>query len=225
MSSEAVALLGPVVWCFFGDRDVVHVALAEAGGLDATALRSALELRDRAAAAVAHPRAQTADELMDHGSNAAFVGDAPLDSFRHELLGRGDAVEIEVILEIAVTAAAAHRADRSHAAVVLIAPPLIEDDLTRALVGPREEIPDHRRARANRERLGDVAGKPDPAIRDDRDVVRVGRTRTFHDRRDHRHTDAGDDARRADRAGAGADFHRIHAGGDRRLRTFGRWPL
>src|SRR5881628_66082 len=155
MSSEAVALLGPVVWCFFGDRDVVHVALAEAGGRDANQLRFALELRDRAAAAVAHPRAQTADELMDHGGDAAFVGDAPLNPFRHELLARGDAVEIEVVLEVPFAAAAAHRADRSHAAVVLIAPPLIEDDLARALVGPREEIPDHRRARANRERLGD----------------------------------------------------------------------
>src|SRR2546425_810111 len=93
MSSEAVALLGPVVRRFFRDGHVVHVALAEAGGRDANQLRFALELRDRAAAAVAHPRAQTADELMDHGSNAAFVGDAPLNPFRHELLARGDAVE------------------------------------------------------------------------------------------------------------------------------------
>ena len=35
--------------------------------------------------------------------------------------------------------------------------------------------------------------------------------RALHDRADHRHADAGDDARRADRAGADADLHRVDA--------------
>ena len=41
----------------------------------------------------------------------------------------------------------------------------------------------------------------------------------FADRGDHRHADAGDDARRADRAGADADLDRVDAGVDQR---FGR---
>ena len=48
--------------------------------------------------------------------------------------------------------------------------------------------------------------------------MRLGGARAFHDRGDHRHADARDDARRADRAGADTDFHRIHAGRDQRLR-------
>ena len=39
---------------------------------------------------------------------------------------------------------------------------------------------------------------------------------------DHRHADAGDDARRADRAGADADLHRVDARIDQRLGAFGR---
>ena len=49
----------------------------------------------------------------------------------------------------------------------------------------------------------------------------VGGARALHDRGDHRHADAGDDARRADRAGADADLHRVDAGVDQRLRALG----
>ena len=38
-----------------------------------------------------------------------------------------------------------------------------------------------------------------------------GGARALHDRGDHRHADAGDDARRADRAGADADLDRVDA--------------
>ena len=126
------------------------------------------------AAAVAHAGAQAADQLMDHRGDAAFVGDAPFDAFRHQLLAAPRAaVEVELVLEVAVAAAAAHRADRAHAAVLLEAAALVEDHLARALVGAGEQVADHRRARADGDRLGDVAGEADAAVGDDRDVVRA----------------------------------------------------
>ena len=68
------------------------------------------------------------------------MGDASLDAFRHELLPvLGIRVEIELVLEIAVAAAAAHGAERAHAAVLLEAAALEENQLARALVGPGEE--------------------------------------------------------------------------------------
>ncbi len=48
------------------------------------------------------------------------------------------------------------------------------------------------------------------------------RARARRDRRDHRHADAGDDARRADRSGADADLHRVDAAVDERDRGVGR---
>ena len=104
--------------------------------------------------------------------DAAFVGDAPLDAFGHELVGAAGRLEIELVLEVAIAAAAAHRADRPHAAVFLEAAALIQDQLARALVGAGEQVADHRRARADGDRLGDVAREADAAIGDDRDVVR-----------------------------------------------------
>src|SRR5205807_1712386 len=171
------------------DDLVVDVALAEAGQGDANELRVAPQLGQRRAAAVTHARAQTAHELVHHGRDAAFVSDPAFDAFRHELLGglRPRAVEVELVLKVPIAAAAAHRADRAHAAVLLEAASLIQNHLARALVGAREQIADHRRARADRERLGDVARVADAAVGDDRDVVRLGRPRALHDRGDHRH--------------------------------------
>ncbi len=77
-------------------------------------LRVALQRRDVAAAAVAHAGAQAADQLVDHGGDAALVRDAAFDALGHELLARfGAGVEVELVLEVAVAAAAAHRADAS----------------------------------------------------------------------------------------------------------------
>ena len=128
------------------------------------------------AAAVAHAGAQAADQLVHHRGDAAFVRDAPFDPFRHQLLACTPAgLEVELVLEVAVAAAAAHRADRPHAAVLLEAAALVQNQLARALVGARKQVADHRRARADGERLGDVAGEADAAVGDHRDVVALGR--------------------------------------------------
>src|SRR5260370_27121039 len=95
---------------------------------------------------------QTCALPIYHGRDAAFVSDAAFDAFRHELLGgvRREAVEVELVLKVPIAAAAAHRADRPHAAVLFEAASLIQNHLARALVGAREQIADHRRARADR---------------------------------------------------------------------------
>ena len=130
-SAEAFALLGAVIRRFLGDRDVVHVRFAEAGGRDANQLGLALQLGDRRAAAVAHAGAQAADQLVDHRGDAAFVRDASFRCLPARSFVARPAFEVELVLEVAVAAAAAHRADRAHAAVVLVAAPLVENDLAR----------------------------------------------------------------------------------------------
>src|SRR5262249_15381380 len=148
--------LDPIIRCFLRDDDVVHVAFSHAGRRDANERRLALERRHVLAAAIAHPRAKTTDELVDHRLNAALVRDAALDALRHELLAAvATALEVVLVLEVPVAAAGAHRANRAHAAVFLEAPALEQDDLTRALVRAREETADHRRAGADGQRLHD----------------------------------------------------------------------
>src|SRR5512145_1197430 len=99
------ALFDSIVWRFFRDDHVMHVAFAEAGGADADQARLALKGRNIGAAAVAHARAQATVELVDHRRDAAFVRDPAFDAFRHELFsGLRVRVEIELVLEITVAA-------------------------------------------------------------------------------------------------------------------------
>ena len=77
-------------------------------------------------------------------------------------------------------------------------------DVARRLVGAGEHRAEHDGVGAGRDRLRDVARRGDAAVGDHRHAV-VGRDRRdVVDRRDLRHADAGDDARRADRPGPDA---------------------
>src|SRR5213594_2482009 len=190
-------LLHPIVRCFLRDLDVVDVALAGAGRRDANELRLPLQLGNRGAAGVAHAGAQSSHELVDHRGNAALVRDTPFDALRYELVASAAGLEIEFVLKVPVAAAAAHGADRSHPAVLLVAASLEQDQLARALIGAREQVSDHRAARADGNGLDDVARVPNASIGDDRNVPGGSRARALHDGADHRHPDAGDDARRA----------------------------
>src|SRR6266436_4856720 len=62
----------PVVWRFPRDRDVMHMALAQAGRGDLDEFAIALHLGDRPVAGIAHGGAQPADQLMDD------IADRPL---------------------------------------------------------------------------------------------------------------------------------------------------
>src|SRR5207247_2165289 len=127
----------------------------------------ALQSGKRPAAAIAHPCTQSANELMNHRRDAAFVGDTPFDALGHELFTPGrtaGTLEVELVLEIAIATPTAHRADRPHAAILLEAPALVQDQLARTFVGPGKQIADHRGRCANGDGLRDVAGAPEPAV-------------------------------------------------------------
>ena len=122
------------------------------------------------------------------------------------------------ILEVAVGAALLHGAERAHAAIALVRAALVELDLAGRLLGAREQAAEHHARRAGGDRLGDVAGIADAAVGDERDVrCSPAPSSAFWIGRDLRHADAGDDARRADRAGTDADLDRVGAVVDERL--------
>src|SRR5262249_6435750 len=142
-----------IVRRLFRDGDVVRVRFAQPRSRDANEAR-ALEILDGRCSAIAHRLAHAADELVDDRCERALVRDPAFDPLGNELVDALDAVlEIPVLRE----AARFHRAERAHAAVLLEALALVDDDLAGRLVRPREHRPDHDRARPGRERLGNVA--------------------------------------------------------------------
>src|SRR4051794_12298733 len=210
--TSASAVIGGVL----RDRDVVRVRLAQPRTGDADEARL-LHRLDRRRAAVAHRLAQAADNLMQHAGERPLVRDAALDPFGDELLDI-----LDVALEIAVLRVTArlHRADRAHAAVLLEALALGEDDVAGRLFRAREHRAQHDRVRSGGDRLCDVAGRGDAAVRDHRYAVR--RLCDVVDRGDLRYADPGDDTRRADRARADADLEPVRTCVDQRLRRVRR---
>src|SRR3954454_12958518 len=125
----------PVIRRLLRDRHVVRMALAQPRRGDADEARG-LHLLDRRGPAVAHRLAHAADELMQDRGQGALVRDAALDALRDELLDVLDvALEVPVLRE----PARLHRAQRAHAAVLLEALALVDDDLARSLVHPGED--------------------------------------------------------------------------------------
>src|SRR6476659_9975241 len=127
--------LAPIVGRLLRDRHVMRMALAQSRGGDAHELR-ALHVLDGRCSAVAHRLAQPADELVQDRRDGPLVGNTSFDSLGNELLD-----VLDVALEVPVTrrAARAHRSERAHAAVLLEALALVEDDVARALVGACEQ--------------------------------------------------------------------------------------
>ena len=171
-------------------------------GRDADELGALGELGEIAGAGIAHGGAQAADQLVQHARERTLIGHLPLDPFRHELQR-----VLDVLLEIAVGRAARHGADRAHAAIGLIGAALVQIDLAWALVGAGEQRADHHAIGAGGERLGEIAGIFDAAVRDHRHVVLLRHLDRLEQRRELRHADAGHDARGADRARPDADLH------------------
>src|SRR5262249_6947252 len=120
----------PIVGRLLGDRHVVRVALLEPGGRDPDEAGLLLHLIDRRRAAVAHRLPEAADELVEHRLGGPLVGHASLDSLRDELLDI-----LDIALEIAVLREPAgfHRAERTHAPILLVALALGDDDVARRL--------------------------------------------------------------------------------------------
>src|SRR5262245_53073807 len=104
----------PIIRRLFCNDHVVNMRFPETSRSDAAELCLFLELFDRAAAGIAHARAQTADKLRDHLGDRALVRDAALDAFRN-ILRVGDSA----FLGITVARTFSHRADRAHSAIGL----------------------------------------------------------------------------------------------------------
>src|SRR5262249_21145266 len=149
--------------------------------------RLGAELLDALAAGVAHARAQAAHHLVHDRAHRALVRNAALDAFRHQLLDFARRV-----LEVAILRAlrGAHRAERAHAAIRLVAAALVELDLAGRLFRACEHRADHYAVRARGNRLGEVAGVAHAAVGDQRDAARFQRFGHRHDRADLRHADA-----------------------------------
>src|SRR4051794_25679111 len=73
--------------------------------------------------AITHACPQPADELIHKRSETPLVWHASLDPFRHELTGR------RAPLPISIARPGSHRGNRTHAAIGLESPPLVNDRL------------------------------------------------------------------------------------------------
>src|SRR5229473_4791559 len=89
-SADLLSHVLPVIRRLAGDRDVVHMALAQPGIGDPHKGAVLLHLGARAVAGVAHRRAQAADQLVDDVADRPLVGDAAFDPFGDEFERVGD---------------------------------------------------------------------------------------------------------------------------------------
>src|SRR5256886_392940 len=199
------------------DRDVVGMALAEPGARDPDEPRR-LQSLDRLGARVSHRLAETADELVHDRLDRALVRDATLDPLGHELV---DVLDVALEVPVLRVRASLHRAERAHAAVLLVTLALLEDHVAGRLLCAGEHGADHDRVRAGRDRLRDVPGGGDAAVGDQRDAVAGTHLRAVVDRGDLRHAHPGDDPRRADRPRSDTALHGVHTGVDQRLGRLG----
>src|SRR5450755_3689478 len=208
---------GAIVRGFLGDLHIVDMTFAHARGTDLYELGPVVHVFDAGAAAIVHRSPQATAHLEDDGHDRALVWHLAFDAFGYEL----GAVEVALllVLEIAVGRSLLHRADRAHAAIALVGATLVEDDFAGRLFGAGEGAAHHHRIGTRRDRLGEVAGKAYTAVGDQWHAAAPDRPGDRVDRHDLGHTDAGHDARGADRTRPDAHFHRVGAGFDERERT------
>src|SRR6185437_12978153 len=171
----------------------MRMALGHACGGDSAELRLLAKLLDVARPAIAHSRSQSADELIHEIAQRPAVWHAPFDALGDEL-----AALLDAGLSVAIAGAGDHRAHAAHAAIGLISTPLVNDCFARRFIEPRKEAAHHDRRRPGGDRLGDVAGMADPAIRNHRHARRLRDADGIEDRSHLWHTDTADDSRRAD---------------------------
>src|SRR5438067_12557921 len=76
----------PVVGRFLRNLHVECTRLAHACSSDLDEFCAAAQLVDGGTTAISHRRPNAAHELMDHGDQRPFVGDASFDALRYQLL-------------------------------------------------------------------------------------------------------------------------------------------
>src|ERR1043165_4523676 len=199
-----------------GSNSIVCRTCAESGS---AARRRAAAKSERMSRLVRNGRAARLVVRLD-AVVRRFLRDHHVVGVRLAQAGGGDADELRLraqvldVLRAGEAHAAAeaadelrhHGADRAHTAIRLERAALVEDRLARRFVGAGEKRADHHAVRAGGDGLGHVAGELDAAVADERHVVLLRGARAVEDRGDLRDAGAGDDARRADRAGSDADL-------------------
>ena len=192
------------------------MAFRQAGIGDLDEAGTLLQILDGAAAGIAHRGLHAADQLVNDILGRPLERHLAFDTLGHQLH-----LVLDVGLEIAVGAAARHRADAAHAAIALIGAALIQEGFARRFGRARQQRADHDAAGARSQRLGDVTRRAQTAVGDHRHAMLVRFIGRIHDGGQLRHAHAGDDAGGADGAGADADLHAVRAGVDQRLGRFG----
>ena len=139
----------------------MHMAFFQPGigNFDKVAIRP--HGRDRAIASIAHRRAQTSHQLVDHRARRSFIRHLPFDTFGHQLVTGG------VFLKIPVGRATRHSAKAAHTAERFIRPALIQDDLSGCFIGASDHTAHHSTRSTRRDCLSKIARKLNTTISND----------------------------------------------------------
>ena len=193
----------------------MHVTFAETRNRLPDKLGLLLQVRDRLAPAIAHAGLHPADQLIDHGRKLSFIGHASFDALRDQLLHRA------TTLAVPVSAASLHRADRTHAAIHLIGPCLVQFRLPRRFIRACQKSSEHYRGGACGQGFCDIARELDPAVCNNRNALARENLCAIGNRRQLRHPGAGHDTGGTDRTGPDSHLHGIDTGPKEILRRLG----
>ncbi len=205
--------LAAVVDGLFRDLDVVRVAFFQTAGRDLDEASLFAKVGKVDGADVSHAGAEAAHELEGDVAEGTLERNAGFDAFSDEFAG--------AVLSVAVARATAHGADGTHAAVLLEVASLVVNHFARTFFRTGKEAAKHDEVGANGEGLDDVSRVADAAVCNDGDACGAGDAGHFLDGCELGHANAGDDARRADGAGAYAHFDGLDTGGNEVGSTFG----
>src|SRR5258705_1008953 len=230
----AATLLDVVVRSLTRDDHIMHMALPQPGVRDTNKPRIRLQLRNRRAPQISHSRTQPSDQLIHHPLQRPTMRHPALNPLRHKLrqpirspilpssqrrpLRTCRILHIVLALKIPLARPLRHRRQRTHPAISLERPPLIQNRLARALIHSGKQRPHHHHARPRRNRLRHVARIFNPTIRNHRNPPLLARAISLRDRRNLRHPSPRHHARRADRARPNPNLDRIRSSIDQRHR-------
>ena len=170
----------------------MHMALADAGGGDFNEFRLLLHFVNRGAAAIAHAGTHATRHLVNDGDDRTLVRHPAFNAFWHQFVG----VRIVGIglLKIAVGTALLHGAQTAHAAIGLVAAPLIQDYLARRFFGAGKHAAHHHGAGTGGKCFGNIAAETNAAVGNQRNAAAPECGRDTVNRHDLRHADTGHDA-------------------------------
>ena len=134
-----------------------------------------LQVIKTARTAVTHTCAESAGELIDNFFQCPFVCNTTFNTFRNKFL-----YVIFHILEIAIAAAGAHGAKRTHAAILFEFSSFINNGFAGTFFSARKYASHHYTVSASRKRFYHIAGIADSAICDKRNVFLFQFTVCFH---------------------------------------------